>query len=128
DGSGDTAGADVADALEPLLPAPVDHVLLQADLTAIAPGPLEPELARAMAQLAETESHGGATVYRFTPDSVRRALDQGRSATDLHQLLAQHSRTPVPQPLSYLIDDVARRHGQLRAGQASAYLRCDDET
>jgi hypothetical protein len=32
----------------------------------------------------------------------------------------------VPQPLSYLIDDVARRHGHLRAGTATAYLRCDD--
>ena len=32
-------------ALRATLPTPVDHVLLQADLTAVAPGPLEPELA-----------------------------------------------------------------------------------
>ncbi|MEU8516335.1 helicase-associated domain-containing protein, partial [Kitasatospora sp. NPDC048722] len=32
--------------------------------------------------------------------------------------LEQHSRTPVPQPLTYLIDDVARRHGVLRVGAA----------
>ena len=42
-------------------------------------------------------------------------------------LIAQRSRTPIPQALSYLIDDLARRHGALRAGTASAYLRCDDE-
>src|SRR5207237_9543482 len=41
-------------------------------------------------------------------------------------LLARHSRTPVPQPLSYLIDDMARRHGRIRVGTASAYIRCDD--
>ncbi|MFI8099635.1 helicase-associated domain-containing protein [Streptomyces sp. NPDC086023] len=113
--------------LAPLLPAPVDHVLLQADLTAVAPGPLERHLADTLSVLADVESKGGATVYRFTPASVRRALDAGRAASDLHAFLAEHSRTPVPQPLAYLIDDVARRHGHLRVGAASSYVRCDDD-
>ncbi|MFC9480349.1 helicase C-terminal domain-containing protein [Streptomyces griseus] len=113
--------------LAPLLPEPLDHVLLQADLTAVAPGPLERPLADMLSVLADVESKGGATVYRFTPGSVRRALDAGQAATDLHAFLAAHSRTPVPQPLSYLIDDVARRHGHLRIGAAAAYVRCDDE-
>ncbi|WP_020578064.1 helicase-associated domain-containing protein [Actinopolymorpha alba] len=121
-------GEDAAAALGPHLPEPVDHVLLQADLTAVAPGPLQPDLARSLAAMADVESHGGATVYRFSPVSVRRALDAGRTAAELHDLLARHSATPVPQPLSYLIDDVARRHGHLRAGTATAYLRCDDES
>ncbi|GAA5007672.1 helicase-associated domain-containing protein [Streptomyces siamensis] len=113
--------------LAPLLPEPLDHVLLQADLTAVAPGPLQRPLADTLGVLADVESKGGATVYRFTPGSVRRALDAGRSASDLHTFLAAHSRTPVPQPLAYLIDDVARRHGHLRIGAASAYVRCDDD-
>ncbi|MFE9698801.1 helicase C-terminal domain-containing protein [Streptomyces sp. NPDC006270] len=113
--------------LAPLIPEPLDHVLLQADLTAVAPGPLERPLAETLSVLADVESKGGATVYRFTPGSVRRALDAGQAAADLHAFLAAHSRTPVPQPLSYLIDDVARRHGHLRIGSASAYVRCDDE-
>ncbi|MFD8596370.1 helicase-associated domain-containing protein [Kitasatospora sp. NPDC059646] len=119
-------GADPAPVLAPLLPEPLDHVVLQPDLTAIAPGPLLTPLAQALALCADIESKGGATVYRFTPDSVRRALDAGRTAADLQGFLAQHSRTPVPQPLAYLIDDVARRHGILRVGAASSYLRCDD--
>ncbi|KPC66252.1 helicase C-terminal domain-containing protein [Streptomyces chattanoogensis] len=113
--------------LAPLLPEPLDHVLLQADLTAVAPGPLRRPLAEALDVLADVESKGGATVYRFTPASVRRALDAGRSAAELQEFLGAHSRTPVPQPLAYLIDDVARRHGQLRIGAAAAYLRCDDD-
>ncbi|MDG4858462.1 helicase-associated domain-containing protein, partial [Streptomyces sp. T-3] len=117
-----------AQRLAPLLPEPLDHVLLQADLTAVAPGPLERPLAEALSVLADIESKGGATVYRFTPGSVRRALDAGRAASDLHAFLAEHSRTPVPQPLTYLIDDVARKHGHLRIGAASAYVRCDDES
>ncbi|MFF0195068.1 helicase C-terminal domain-containing protein [Streptomyces anulatus] len=121
-------GPDAAAArLAPLIPEPLDHVLLQADLTAVAPGPLERPLAETLSVLADVESKGGATVYRFTPGSVRRALDAGQAAADLHAFLAAHSRTPVPQPLSYLIDDVARRHGHLRIGSASAYVRCDDE-
>ncbi|THA62971.1 DNA-binding protein [Streptomyces sp. A0642] len=119
--------AEAAALLAPLIPEPLDHVLLQADLTAVAPGPLERPLADMLGVLADIESKGGATVYRFTPGSVRRALDAGQSAADLHAFLAAHSRTPVPQPLSYLIDDVARRHGHLRIGAASSYVRCDDE-
>ncbi len=121
------ATASAARLLAPLFPEPLDHVLLQADLTAVAPGPLERELADVLGVLADVESKGGATVYRFTPGSVRRALDAGQSAADLHAFLARHSRTPVPQPLTYLIDDVARRHGRLRVGAASAYVRCDDD-
>ncbi|WP_338672007.1 helicase C-terminal domain-containing protein [Streptomyces sp. SCSIO 30461] len=117
-----------AAAIAPLFPPPLDHVLLQADLTAVAPGPLERPLADALDVLADVESKGGATVYRFTPASVRRALDAGQAAADLHAFLARHSRTPVPQPLSYLIDDVARKHGHLRIGSASAYVRCDDDS
>lgn len=113
--------------LEPLLPQPLDHVLLQADLTAIAPGPLESEFGRELALLADVESTGGATVYRFSATSIRRALDAGYAASDIHDLLARRSRTPVPQPLRYLVDDVARRHGRLRVGAAGGYLRCDDE-
>jgi hypothetical protein len=117
----------VVAALRAVLPEPVDHVLLQADLTAVAPGPLEPELARELDLVAEVESAGGATVYRFSEASVRRALDAGRTAADLHELLRRRSATPVPQGLTYLVDDVARRHGRLRAGAAASFLRSDDE-
>ncbi|MGI5245823.1 helicase-associated domain-containing protein [Dactylosporangium sp. CA-139066] len=114
-----------AAALDVLLPAPVDHVLLQADLSVIVPGPPEPTLAGELELLGLQES---ASVYRITPDTVRRSLDAGYSAGDLHALLARRSRTPVPQTLAYLIDDVARRHGGMRIGSANSYVRSDDET
>jgi hypothetical protein len=121
-------GDDPAPLLEDLLPEPVDHVLLQADLTAIAPGPLESDVARKLALLADVESRGGATVYRFDASSVRRAFDAGWSAAEVHDFVRDTSRTPVPQSLSYLVDDVSRRFGTLRAGQAESFLRSDDET
>ncbi len=120
-------GAAAASAvLHPALPEPVTHVVVQADRTVVAPGPLEPELAREIGLVADVESAGGATVYRITETTVRRALDAGRSAADLHELFRTRSVTPVPQSLSYLIDDAARRHGRLRGGSAAAFLRCDD--
>ena len=121
------AHADAVRALDRLLPAPVDHLLLQADLTVIVPGPPEPELAGELDVLAEPESAGGASVFRITPASVRRALDIGYQAAELHELFRRRSRTPVPQTLTYLIDDAARRHGGLRSGSAGSYLRSDDE-
>ncbi len=119
--------ADAIRALDVLLPAPVDHVLVQADLTVVVPGPPEPELAGELDVIAEPESVGGASVFRVTPASIRRALDVGYTATDLHALFRRRSRTPVPQTLEYLIDDTARKHGGLRSGSAGSYLRSDDE-
>jgi Helicase conserved C-terminal domain len=122
----DTPPDALVAALDRLLPVPVDHVLVQADLTVVVPGPPEPTLAAELALVADAESRGGATVFRVTPASVRRALDTGYPATDIHDLFRRRSRTPLPQALSYLIDDVARRHGGLRAGSAAAYLRSED--
>ncbi|WP_326551174.1 helicase-associated domain-containing protein [Micromonospora sp. NBC_01813] len=114
-------------ALDALLPAPVDHFLVQADLTVVVPGPPEPTLAAELELIAEPESAGAASVHRVTPASIRRSLDAGYSAGELHELFARRSRTPVPQGLTYLIDDSARTHGGLRAGSAAGYLRSDDE-
>lgn len=116
----------LATALAAALPAPVNEVMVQADLTVVAPGRLAPALAERLGQVADLESAGMASVYRVTPGSIQRALDSGHSATDLHRLFSEHSRTPVPQALSYLIDDTARRHGVLRVGSAGCYLRSDD--
>lgn len=115
-------------AMNRILPAPVDHFLVQADLTVVVPGPLQRELSEQLAEVATVESAGAAMVYRVSEASIRRALDIGRTASGLHAFFRDHSKTPVPQGLTYLIDDVARRHGQLRVGIAASFVRCDDTT
>ena len=117
---------DPADLLAGHLPDPVDHVLIQADLTAVAPGPLIVPVAEAVGSIAEVESTGGATVYRFTEASIQRAFDAGHGADDVHRLLERVSRTPVPQPLTYLVDEVARRHGRVRVSAVASVIRVDD--
>lgn len=112
--------------LRRLFPEPVDHVVVQADLTAVAPGPLTPAAAADLRMLADQESRGGGGVFRFSARSLRRAFDAGWSAAQIHRWLEQTSSTGVPQPLAYLVDDVARRHGTIRVGSATSYLRVDD--
>jgi hypothetical protein len=110
------------------LPKPIDHFLVQADLTVVVPGPLERQLAEELSTVASVESAGSAMVYRVSEPSIRHALDIGKTADELHTLFDKHSKTPVPQGLTYLIDDVARRHGQLRIGMATSFVRCEDPT
>ncbi|MFW5467041.1 helicase-associated domain-containing protein [Knoellia sp. CPCC 206391] len=117
----------VAESIHPHLPAPVDAVLLQADLTAIAPGPVTGSLAAFLRLVADVESRGGATVHRFSEDSVRRCLDTGWTGEDILAGLRDASSTPVPQPLEYLVRDVARRHGTIRVRGVSAVIRSEDE-
>ena len=121
------AEANATHALTAALPEAVEEFLLQPDLTAVVPGPPAPELQRQLSLVADLESTGGASVYRISPPSLRRALDAGRTGADLRQFFASRSRTPVPQALQYLINDVATQHGRLRTGTATSYLRCDDE-
>src|SRR5450759_122950 len=63
-------GADPSAAEESIsthLPSPVEHVLLQGDLTAVAPGRLEGSIAQFMRLVSDVEARGGAPVYRFSP-------------------------------------------------------------
>ncbi len=120
------AGRDAGAALEAELPAAVGHVVLQGDLTGIVPGRPSPDLAALLELAAQVESRGAALTVRFTEGSVRRALDSGIGAEELLERISTHARGAVPQPLEYLVVDVARRHGLLRVGAASSYVRAED--
>jgi Helicase conserved C-terminal domain len=126
DPAGPYRGAALA--LAAALPAPVDDVLLQGDLTGIVPGRPTSELAALLDRSAVVESRGAAITVRFTAESVQGALDGGETADDLLARLAAHSRGRVPQPLEYLVRDAARRHGRLRVGTAGGYVRAEDPT
>ncbi|WP_231916046.1 helicase-associated domain-containing protein [Microbacterium karelineae] len=97
-----------------LLPHEVDNVYLQNDLTAISPGPLSPSLDVRLRRMASRESHAQASTYRFTESSLSRALSAGETARTLRAFLAELSLTGVPQPLDYLIERTAERHGLVR--------------
>jgi hypothetical protein len=106
-----------------LLPETPCTVILQSDLTAVVSGQPTVAVSRLLGASAVSEARGSAGVWRFTPASVREALDVGWTAERLLAELAALSDRPLPQPLEYLITDVARRHGQVRVrGMRSCVL------
>ncbi|MDQ1357943.1 MAG: hypothetical protein QOG44_2316 [Acidimicrobiaceae bacterium] len=107
-------------------PQVTSQFVIQADLTAVATGPLGVSIREEIELVADLESSGAATVYRFSEQSLRRAFDAGRSASQILAFLTAHATKGVPQPLAYLVEDVGRRHGQVRVGSAGSYVRSDD--
>lgn len=105
DGDADAAAAD--------LPPTVEGVYLQHDLTVIAPGPLSPADDAALRSVADLEAPGLAARYRVSEESVRRALRAGSTKDELLALLDRLSATGVPQPLGYLVEQVAGRDGSI---------------
>ncbi|WP_314920097.1 helicase-associated domain-containing protein [Actinomyces oris] len=125
--SDDEALSALEAALAADLPAAVEMILVQSDLTAIVPGRPAPELAALLERTSVVESRGGALTVRFTPESVRGALDVGYRAEEITQEIGRYSPTPLPDSLSVLIQDAARHHGAVRVRAVSALLRIGDE-
>jgi hypothetical protein len=134
---GDEASDVVADVVAAVVAAVADTLgsahataRIQADLTAVVLGEPAPALAALLDRAADRENRSAATVWRFSPASVRRAMDAGTDAgTVAETLLAELAVIAdggVPQPLEYLVRDVARRHGALRGGAVACYLRSAD--
>jgi hypothetical protein len=112
-----------------LFPTEVTSVYLQHDLSIVSPGPLEAALDGRLRELAEVESNGLATTYRVSAGSLGRAIAEGETADSIREFLRGISLTGIPQPLEYLIDETARRHGLVRVGRTErgSYVRSVDE-
>jgi Helicase conserved C-terminal domain len=115
---------ELAEEAAETLPDGPDRFLLAGDLTVVAPGGLAPGVETRLAGLADREAAGSGT-WRISDASLRRAFDEGGTAEEVLDFLRRHSSTPLPQALEYLVADVARRHGRLRVGGATTYLRGD---
>lgn len=112
--------------LSRMLPASSDRALFGSDLTALVAGSPSARVTTLLDSCADREGRGGATTWRFSPTSVRRALDDGVSAEALLEQLAACTDRGLPQPLQFLVGDVARRHGRLRLRPAGSVIRSVD--
>jgi XPB/Ssl2-like helicase family protein/WYL domain-containing protein len=121
------SSVDIFTACRTLLPSATEQAVFQADLTAVVPGTPARELARLLDASADRESRGGAMTWRFSAGSVRRALDVGYGADELiGSLRARAVGGALPQPLTYLVGDVARRHGAVRVRAVACVVRVED--
>ncbi|MGH3785131.1 MAG: helicase-associated domain-containing protein [Pseudonocardiaceae bacterium] len=110
----DDAVQGLAERCVALLPETSCNVILQSDLTAVVSGEPSATASRLLNDSAVVETRGAARTWRFSPVSVRAALDAGWTAQELLTELAAISARSVPQPLEYLITDASRKHGQVR--------------
>jgi hypothetical protein len=109
----DVDAPELVKATEELVAGACATALFGTDLTAIVTGPPGTELAALLDRVADRETQGSASTWRFSPASVRRALDNGETPTALIDELGSVARGELPQPLTYLINDVGRRHGEV---------------
>jgi len=125
DADADTV-ADTARRCAALLPEAECGVILQSDLTAVVSGQPSAAVSRLLTAAAVIEALGNAAVWRFSPASVRAALDAGWTGPELLAELAAVADRALPQPLEYLITDAARRHGHVRVRQTRSCVVADE--
>jgi hypothetical protein len=114
------------EALTAILPEGRRELVVQADLTVITPPDADPDLTGELARYAELESDAGARVWRLSEARITRCLDEGGDLDEVSAFLTEHATAALPQNVSYLLADIGRRHGRVRAGAAGSYLRSDD--
>lgn len=110
-----------------ILPEVQTQVVVQSDLTAIATGPLAPAVHRQLTALAEVDTRGQGTVYRFTETTIADALKSGLSADDITARLRELTgQQALPQPLEFLITETAGRLGRIQVAAARSVIVVDD--
>jgi hypothetical protein len=70
--------------------------------------------------MANRESRAQATTYRFTATTIGAAITAGETAESLRDFLETVSLTGLPQPLAYVIESTAARHGLIRVERDEA--------
>ncbi|MFI1356528.1 helicase-associated domain-containing protein [Streptomyces sp. NPDC020898] len=116
----------LAAACQHLLPTATRAARFGADLTAVVTGTPSAHLAELLDAVADREAGGTASVWRFGPGSIRRALDSGRTPDAIAADLAAVAVGALPQPLSYLIHDTARSHGRMRVTSAACVIHGEE--
>ncbi|MFD8750433.1 helicase C-terminal domain-containing protein [Kitasatospora sp. NPDC059577] len=116
----------LVDACRRLLPAASGTARFGSDLTAVVAGTPSAALVTLLDSVADRETAGAASVWRFSPGSVRRALDAGLTPDVITADLAAVAVEPLPQPLSYLIHDAARSHGRVRVVSATCVIHGEE--
>ena len=112
-------------ALAERFPPETEHLYLQADLSGISPGPLHPSVERRLRGMSDREGGTHTGGYRFTERSLTRAFAAGETAGSVREFLTAVSLTGIPQPLDYLIESTASRHGSIRVADAHDGARID---
>ena len=117
---------EVVAAINASAPATVDRFTIGPDATVMIGGTPSPSLLKKLLSFSDVESRDAAWIVRVSDASIRRALDGGATAEELVNFLDENSDRDLPQSVSYLFDDVARRHGNVVIGSADSFITTTD--
>lgn len=101
-------------------------VRLLPDSTAVVTGPPSTEVASILGAAAQPESRDVASVWRFTPATIRGFFDTGGTGEELIDALTAMADTEVPQALDYTIRDCWRSYGALAARKIPCAIVSED--
>lgn len=106
--------SEASTAVSRFFPETQPAIVLQGDLSVVTPGPLDQKREKRLREFVQAESVGLASHYRLTALSVSHALEHGHSIEEIEATLVEFSKTPLPQPVKYLLGDVSRRFGKIK--------------
>jgi len=95
-------------------PATSNRIIVQADLSVVAPGPLTLKVENKLRTFLEADKIGLASHFRISALSLSYALETGLDVDQIRATLLEFSGKTLPQPVEYLLVDVSRRFGRLR--------------
>ena len=97
-------------------------LVIQPILELLTPMVQNPHRLLRLAQMAEVETLDAMVGLRVGSDTLIRALDAGLTLEEMNSLLGASSAT-VPQPLSQLLSDLARRLGEVEVQQGCRLVK-----
>jgi hypothetical protein len=110
----DRTGAKASKLAVAGLPEPDERIIVQADLTLIAPSPLATDVEIRLRRFVDTEQVGMASSYRLSALSVSHGLETGLTIGEIRELLERLSGKALPQPVDYLLREAETRFARLR--------------
>ena len=124
--------SNATQAIEKFFPAQQNRVIVQADLSVVAPGPLDEVTENELREFVEADSIGLAAHFRISATSISYALERGHSVQNIRGTLLRISEQALPQPVEYLLNDVSKRFGRIKViadeSTGGCFIRVNEPT
>lgn len=127
DGDRRRIAAALTDQLQDMADRVPFSVRLLPDSTAVVTGPPSTEVASILGAAAQPESREVASVWRFTPGTIRSFFDTGGTGDELIEALTGMAEGDVPQALAYTIKDCWRTYGALAVRRIPCAIVSQDQ-
>ncbi|WP_426447270.1 helicase-associated domain-containing protein [Paenibacillus sp. S-38] len=100
--------------------------MVQPDFDILVPPDVSQAVRWELACLADLASADHVSLYKLSRTSVRRALEQGRTADEICSFLQEHAMYGLPENVEHTLQQWAKPFGRTRFVQAML-LRCAEE-